>query len=101
MTSTKLCKECKQDLPVLCYYNATPTALATLCKPCHNNKRMQHARDNKKAKKPVGFSKLDLTIRTDILKDISGGMKYKQISIKYSIHYVSLLGWKAKGTLKI
>ena len=46
--STKLCKECKQDLPISCYYNATPNALATLCKPCHNNKRMQQPEITKK-----------------------------------------------------
>ena len=99
MSSTKLCKECKQDLPVLCYYNATPTALATLCKPCHNNKRMQHARDNKKAKKPIGFSKLDLAIRTEILKDIAEGMNYKKIATKYSLNYITLLRWKERKLL--
>ena len=99
MSSTKVCKGCNQDLPVHNYYNATPTALATLCKPCHNNKRMQHARDNKKAKKPVGFCKLDITIRTEILKDIAEGMKYKKIATKHSLNYITLLRWKERKLL--
>ena len=38
LTSTKVCKGCNLNLPISCYYNATPKALATLCKPCHNTK---------------------------------------------------------------
>ena len=38
MSSTKVCKGCNLNLPISCYYNATPKALATLCKPCHNTK---------------------------------------------------------------
>ena len=98
--STKVCKGCNLNLPISCYYNATPNALATLCKPCHNNKRIQHAKDNKKDKKPVGFSKLDLTIRTEILKDITEGMKYKKIAAKHSLNYITLLRWKESNLLR-
>ena len=38
MSSTKVCKGCNLNLPISCYYNATPNARATLCKPCHNTK---------------------------------------------------------------
>ena len=100
LTSTKLCKGCNLNLPISCYYNATPNALATLCKPCHNNKRIQHAKDNKKDKKPVGFSKLDLTIRTDILTDITAGMKYTKIASKYKLNYITLLRWKESNLLR-
>jgi hypothetical protein len=100
LTSTKVCKGCNLDLPMNNYYKATPKALATLCKPCHNTKRMQHAKDNKKAKKPVGFSKLGLTIRTEILKDITEGMKYKKIASKHSLNYITLLRWKESNLLR-
>ena len=96
--STKFCKACNQDLPVSSYYKASGSTLTTLCKVCHNKKRIQHQKDNPK-RKPVGFQKLEESVRTAVLKDIEANMKYKRVAVKHKINYITLLRWRDKGLL--
>ena len=96
---TKVCKACQQDLPVSSYYKACGTTLTTLCKVCHNKKRIQHQKDNPKPKKVVGFLKLEESVRTAVLKDITDGMNYKRVASTHKINYITLLRWKDKGLL--
>lgn len=95
-TKTKICKDCNKEKPLLDNFYKAGRGYQTLCKPCHNKKRMKSY-----VKTPAGFYALSEETRNGILDDMRNGRKFTEISKKYNIKYHNLPNWKRKGFLNL
>lgn len=96
MNKTKTCKACKEEKPLLDNFYKCGRGYQTLCKPCHNTKRMSTY-----VKSPTGFVSLPDDIKKAIVEDFGNGLLCSVIAPKYNIKYFNLSNWKRKGLIKL
>ena len=92
----KLCKVCKQEKTIADNFYKAGRGYQTLCKPCHNTKRMKTY-----IKSPTGFDALSDDIKKAIIEDLANGLLCSVIAPKYNIKYFNLTNWKRKGLIKL
>ena len=102
MNIFKTCKQCNQQKDISIFYKSYNNVYASLCKQCHYRKRTENYRLHPETRKPLkgtGFKRLNQDERIEILKDITNGMKFKEIAQKNNVNYCSLLRWKKQGQI--
>ena len=91
----KTCKGCNESKPLIDNFYKAGTCYQTLCKPCHNSKRIKSYK-----KRPTGFEALPDDIKKGIIEDFKNGLLCSVIAPKYNIKYFNLSNWKRKGLIK-
>ena len=100
----KYCKGCSNEKTIDNFYRQgkhTVNSYATLCKKCHNDSRKcgKGYKIARKKRNPVGFAKLPISKRIEVLTLLEKNLKLKEIERITNVKYTSLWRWRRNGTL--
>ncbi len=95
----RICCECKIDKDLDKDYYRAGKWYQKRCKRCHNKQKTIYNRKCNKIYKKVGFNKLEIEVKEDIIKLLNEKIPYTKICKKYNINYFTFTSWKRKNLI--